>query len=70
MPVAGRITTPDMTEAEKQLRHANEQLAIAGAYPDRERAQHAARPLRREREGASIKRIPKYRSVAPTHNGI
>ena len=32
-------TTPDMTEATKQLRHANEQLAIAGAYPDWERAQ-------------------------------
>ena len=32
-------TTPDMTEAAKQLRHVNEQLAIAGAYPDRERAQ-------------------------------
>jgi hypothetical protein len=32
-------TTPDMTEAAKQLRHVNEQLAIAGAYPGRERAQ-------------------------------
>jgi hypothetical protein len=32
-------TTPDMTEAAKQLRHANEQLAIAGAYPGRGRAQ-------------------------------
>jgi hypothetical protein len=32
-------TTPDMTEAAKQLRHANEQLAIAGAYPGRARAQ-------------------------------
>ena len=28
-------TTPDMTEAAEQLRHANEQLAIAGAYPGR-----------------------------------
>jgi hypothetical protein len=31
-------TTLDMTEAEKQLRHANEQLVLAGAYPGRERA--------------------------------
>ena len=36
-------TAPDMTEAEKQLRHANEQLAIAGAYPGREARSHAAR---------------------------
>ena len=28
-----------MTEAAKQLRHANEQLAIAGTYLGRERAQ-------------------------------
>jgi hypothetical protein len=32
-------TTPDMTEAAQQLRHANEQLAIAVAYPGRGRAQ-------------------------------
>ena len=32
-------TVPDLTEAEKQLHHANEQLAIAGAYPARQRAQ-------------------------------
>jgi hypothetical protein len=32
-------TKPDLTEAEKQLRHANEHLAIAGAYPGRGRAQ-------------------------------
>jgi hypothetical protein len=32
-------TTPDMTKAAKQIRYANEQLAIAGAYPGRERAQ-------------------------------
>jgi hypothetical protein len=31
-------TTLDMTEAEKQLRHANEQLVLAGAYPGRGRA--------------------------------
>jgi hypothetical protein len=31
-------TTLVMTEAEKQLRHANEQLVLAGAYPGRERA--------------------------------
>ena len=30
--------TLDMTEAEKQLRHANEQLVLAGAYPGRGRA--------------------------------
>ncbi len=29
----------DMTEAAKQLRHANKLLAIAGAYPGRGRAQ-------------------------------
>ena len=55
-------TTPDMTEATKQLRHANEQLAIAGAYQVGGARSHAARSLRREREGASIKRIPKYTS--------
>ena len=33
-------TTPDMTEAEKQLRHANEQLELTRQrYPGRERAQ-------------------------------
>jgi hypothetical protein len=30
-------TVPDLTEAEKQLHHANEQLAFAGAYPGRDR---------------------------------
>ena len=34
----GRSATLDMTEAEKQLRHANEQLVLAGAYPGRGRA--------------------------------
>jgi hypothetical protein len=32
-------TVPHLTEAEKQLHHANEQLAIAGTYPGRGRAQ-------------------------------
>jgi hypothetical protein len=63
-------TAPDMTEAAKQLRHANEQLAIAGAYPGRERARHAARSVKPEARAVSIYRRPKYRSVAPTHNGI
>jgi hypothetical protein len=30
-------TQADMTEAAEQLRHANEQLAIAGTYPGRGR---------------------------------
>jgi hypothetical protein len=32
-----RETLPDQVEAEKQLRHANEQLALSRAYPGRER---------------------------------
>ena len=41
-------TTLDMTEAAKQLRHANEQLAIAGAYPRRDARSHAARSVKPE----------------------
>jgi hypothetical protein len=41
-------TTLDMTEAAKQLRHANEQLAIAGAYPGRDARSHAARSVKPE----------------------
>ena len=32
-----RQTLPDQVEAEKQLKHANEQLALSRAYPGRER---------------------------------
>jgi hypothetical protein len=32
-----RQTLPDQVEAEKQFKHANEQLALSRAYPGRER---------------------------------
>ena len=32
-----RQTLPDQAEAEKQLKHANEQLALTRVYPGRER---------------------------------
>ena len=32
-----RQTLPDQVEAEKQLKHANEQLALSRVYPGRER---------------------------------
>ena len=38
-------TTLDMTEAAKQLRLANEQLAIAGAYRGRGRAQQRGKDI-------------------------
>jgi hypothetical protein len=38
-------TTLDMTEAAKQLRHANEQRAIAGAYPGRGARSRAAKVI-------------------------
>jgi hypothetical protein len=46
-------TLPDQVEAEKQLKHANEQLSLANVYPGRGRQQPCGLP-RQGLDGAAL----------------
>jgi hypothetical protein len=48
-----RQTLPDQVEAEKQLKHANEQLSLANVYPGRGRQQPCGLP-RQGLDGAAL----------------